>query len=154
MSSDGPVHFPSSEPAEPQLNGHGEPHDALADTDTDLHTDAAADETEVGQTEVGQSIQTAETGADEDPTVLLEQNAAPAAVLNSSSSSPPSRTVAIIKPHALEHRFNIESRISEAGFEVSVLLRPSSVHFPLGVVSSPFPCCPSVLRHVLMSRVR
>jgi len=28
------------------------------------------------------------------------------------------RTVAIIKPHALQHRFDIEQRISEAGFEV------------------------------------
>lgn len=29
------------------------------------------------------------------------------------------RTVAIIKHHALEHRFDIESRIQEASFEVS-----------------------------------
>ena len=28
------------------------------------------------------------------------------------------RTVAMIKTHALEHRFEIESRIVEAGFEV------------------------------------
>lgn len=28
------------------------------------------------------------------------------------------RTVAIIKTHALDHRFDIEPRISEAGFEV------------------------------------
>ncbi|KZT73714.1 nucleoside diphosphate kinase, partial [Daedalea quercina L-15889] len=30
----------------------------------------------------------------------------------------PTRTVAIIKPHALPHRFDIEHRISEAGFEI------------------------------------
>lgn len=29
------------------------------------------------------------------------------------------RTVAIIKPHALQHRFDIEHRISEAGFEIA-----------------------------------
>jgi len=36
----------------------------------------------------------------------------------SSSSYPVSRTVAIIKPHALRHRFDIERRIQEASFEV------------------------------------
>ncbi|KAI0315806.1 hypothetical protein OF83DRAFT_321579 [Amylostereum chailletii] len=30
----------------------------------------------------------------------------------------PTRTVAIIKPHALEHRFDIEHRITEASFEI------------------------------------
>ncbi|KAG5636554.1 hypothetical protein H0H81_007631 [Sphagnurus paluster] len=38
-----------------------------------------------------------------------------------SSPSPPApitRTVAIIKPHALVHRFDIEPRIQEAGFEI------------------------------------
>ena len=30
----------------------------------------------------------------------------------------PTRTVAIIKPHALDHRFEIEHRITEAKFEV------------------------------------
>jgi len=34
------------------------------------------------------------------------------------STAPPTRTVAIIKTHALNHRFDIEHRISEAGFEV------------------------------------
>ena len=35
-----------------------------------------------------------------------------------SSSSPVTRTVAIIKNHALKHRFEIERRIQEASFEV------------------------------------
>lgn len=34
------------------------------------------------------------------------------------SPSSTTRTVAIIKTHALDHRFDIEQRISEAGFEV------------------------------------
>lgn len=38
--------------------------------------------------------------------------------LTSSPSARVTRTVAIIKPHALPHRFDIEHRISEAGFEV------------------------------------
>jgi hypothetical protein len=46
--------------------------------------------------------------------------------LNSSTPTPTSpfvsstRTVAIIKPHAVDHRFEIEHRISEAKFEVRV----------------------------------
>lgn len=36
----------------------------------------------------------------------------------SSPVFPPTRTVAIIKHHALNHRFDIELRISDAGFEV------------------------------------
>jgi hypothetical protein len=36
----------------------------------------------------------------------------------STSKQPLTRTVAIIKPHALQHRFDIEHRIQEAGFEV------------------------------------
>ncbi|KZV65301.1 hypothetical protein PENSPDRAFT_690007 [Peniophora sp. CONT] len=42
-------------------------------------------------------------------------------LVSSSPSSPrvaPTRTVAIIKPHALEHRFDIEHRITEASFEI------------------------------------
>ena len=35
-----------------------------------------------------------------------------------SSSLPRTRTVAIVKNHALQHRLDIEPRISEAGFEV------------------------------------
>jgi hypothetical protein len=35
-----------------------------------------------------------------------------------SSLSPITRTVAIIKTHALHHRFDIERRIQEASFEV------------------------------------
>ncbi|KAI0729606.1 hypothetical protein C8Q72DRAFT_777779 [Fomitopsis betulina] len=38
--------------------------------------------------------------------------------LTSSPSARVTRTVAIIKPHALPHRFDIEHRISEAGFEI------------------------------------
>jgi hypothetical protein len=36
----------------------------------------------------------------------------------SASEGPVTRTVAIIKNHALEHRFDIEHRIQEAKFEV------------------------------------
>lgn len=39
------------------------------------------------------------------------------AVLHS-SALPRTRTVAIVKNHALHHRLDIEPRISEAGFEV------------------------------------
>jgi len=41
--------------------------------------------------------------------------------------------VAIIKPHAVDHRFEIEHRITEAKFEVRLLLsthRPASLIFP------------------------
>ena len=42
------------------------------------------------------------------------------------------RTVAIIKPHAVDHRFEIEHRITEAKFEVrlpsSTLLRATKAH--------------------------
>ncbi|KAF9556758.1 hypothetical protein CPC08DRAFT_669527 [Agrocybe pediades] len=37
---------------------------------------------------------------------------------SSSSGAPLTRTVAIIKPHALDHRFEIERRIQEASFEI------------------------------------
>jgi hypothetical protein len=40
-------------------------------------------------------------------------------VMSSPHAAGPTRTVAIIKHHALEHRFDIEARITEAGFEVS-----------------------------------
>jgi hypothetical protein len=39
---------------------------------------------------------------------------------------PRTRTVAIVKNHALQHRLDIEPRISEAGFEV----RETSPHLP------------------------
>ncbi|VDC04460.1 unnamed protein product [Peniophora sp. CBMAI 1063] len=42
-------------------------------------------------------------------------------LVSSVPSSPrvaPTRTVAIIKPHALDHRFDIEHRITEASFEI------------------------------------
>jgi hypothetical protein len=42
-------------------------------------------------------------------------------VMSSTLSAGPTRTVAIIKNHALESRFDIESRITEAGFEVTPL---------------------------------
>ncbi|KAI0770258.1 hypothetical protein C8Q74DRAFT_1201520 [Fomes fomentarius] len=38
--------------------------------------------------------------------------------ITSSPGSPTTRTVAIIKNHALNHRFEIEPRISDAGFEI------------------------------------
>jgi hypothetical protein len=41
-------------------------------------------------------------------------------VMSSPHAAGPTRTVAIIKHHALEHRFDIEARITEAGFEVSL----------------------------------
>ena len=43
----------------------------------------------------------------------------PTTPLLNSPVSKSTRTVAIIKNHALNHRFDIELRISEAGFEVS-----------------------------------
>jgi hypothetical protein len=42
-------------------------------------------------------------------------------------SSQATRTVAIIKPHAVDHRFEIEHRITEAKFEVRHLVINSSV---------------------------
>ncbi|KAF9475651.1 hypothetical protein BDN70DRAFT_923851 [Pholiota conissans] len=50
----------------------------------------------------------------------FEENVATSEPLQASvsSSSPITRTVAIIKPHALRHRFDIERRIQEASFEI------------------------------------
>lgn len=48
-----------------------------------------------------------------------------ATLLTSPPKSPmalPTRTVAILKNHALDHRFDIEARITEAQFEVSLAL--------------------------------
>ena len=42
-----------------------------------------------------------------------------------SLSLPRTRTVAIVKNHALQHRLDIEPRISEAGFEVRELPTPT-----------------------------
>ena len=55
-----------------------------------------------------------------------ELDAAPAPVLSHSArtslgTTAVTRTVAIIKTHALSHRFEIERRILEASFEVSIL---------------------------------
>lgn len=50
------------------------------------------------------------------PIALLQQDSGHV----DSSSSIPTRTVAIIKTHALEQRLEIEPRILEANFEVSV----------------------------------
>lgn len=52
--------------------------------------------------------------------------------LTSSPSATVTRTVAIIKPHALPHRFDIEHRISEAGFEVRPAFRHASIWLPRG----------------------
>ena len=49
----------------------------------------------------------------EDNTVTIQPMAS-----SVSSISPITRTVAIIKTHALQHRFDIEKRIQEASFEV------------------------------------
>ncbi|KJA21178.1 hypothetical protein HYPSUDRAFT_165972 [Hypholoma sublateritium FD-334 SS-4] len=49
----------------------------------------------------------------EDNTVILQPM-----VSAVSSTSPITRTVAIIKTHALQHRFDIEKRIQEASFEI------------------------------------
>lgn len=49
-------------------------------------------------------------------------NATPEPLRSSTSSlTPITRTVAIIKTHALPHRFDIERRIQEASFEVRFL---------------------------------
>jgi hypothetical protein len=55
-------------------------------------------------------------GLDTDETITI---GSPPATMTASTGSIPTRTVAIIKNHALQHRFDIEARISEAGFEVS-----------------------------------
>jgi len=52
-------------------------------------------------------------------TELLYDDATPEPLQPSTSSlTPITRTVAIIKTHALAHRFDIERRIQEASFEV------------------------------------
>ncbi|GBE85018.1 predicted protein [Sparassis crispa] len=48
----------------------------------------------------------------------LENEALEETSINPPQNSRITRTVAIIKTHALEHRFEIEHRISEAGFEI------------------------------------
>lgn len=48
-----------------------------------------------------------------------EGNRTPHISSSTSSVGTITRTVAIIKPHALAHRFDIERRIQEASFEVS-----------------------------------
>jgi hypothetical protein len=53
-------------------------------------------------------------------------------------SSQATRTVAIIKPHAVDHRFEIEHRITEAKFEVRQLIINCSV---AQVDSMMFPRC-------------
>ena len=45
-----------------------------------------------------------------------------------SSLTPITRTVAIIKTHALPHRFDIERRIQEATFEVRFLFLTRDIH--------------------------
>jgi len=53
---------------------------------------------------------------------LQYANATPEPLRSSTSSlTPITRTVAIIKTHALPHRFDIERRIQEASFEVRFL---------------------------------
>jgi hypothetical protein len=54
-----------------------------------------------------------------DNQVLLADDTVTASTL----AAGPTRTVAIIKHHALQHRFDIETRIAEAGFEVGVSLK-------------------------------
>ncbi|KAG5718900.1 Thioredoxin domain-containing protein 3 like protein, partial [Termitomyces sp. T112] len=49
-------------------------------------------------------------------TLHVEENAL--GLQHSQSTYPITRTVAIIKPHALPHRFEIEHRIQEASFEI------------------------------------
>ncbi|KZT09119.1 uncharacterized protein LAESUDRAFT_647207 [Laetiporus sulphureus 93-53] len=50
--------------------------------------------------------------------VELPSSPTPLPTSPSTATSRTTRTVAIIKHHALEHRFDIEQRISEAGFEI------------------------------------
>lgn len=52
--------------------------------------------------------------------------APPPATVTSPRAELPTRTVAIIKHHALDHRLDIEPRISEAGFEA----RSPSISLP------------------------
>ena len=52
----------------------------------------------------------------------MSQPSSPSQAGLSSSGGPVTRTVAIIKNHALDHRFDIEQRIHEAKFEVSPYL--------------------------------
>ena len=53
---------------------------------------------------------------------LQYDNATPEPLRSSTSSlTPITRTVAIIKTHALPHRFDIERRVQEASFEVRFL---------------------------------
>jgi hypothetical protein len=47
---------------------------------------------------------------------------------STSSLTPVTRTLAIIKTHALAHRFDIERRIQEASFEVCQEVLPHNVH--------------------------
>jgi hypothetical protein len=49
---------------------------------------------------------------------MSEQNIVIKDVVATLADVNPTRTVAIIKPHALDHRFEIEHRITEAKFEV------------------------------------
>ncbi|CCM00649.1 uncharacterized protein FIBRA_02687 [Fibroporia radiculosa] len=54
-----------------------------------------------------------------EPQAEPEEFDAPSTPIPTSTSlSLPTRTVAIIKPHALNNRFDIEQRITEAGFEI------------------------------------
>ncbi|KAI0269913.1 hypothetical protein BC834DRAFT_922713 [Gloeopeniophorella convolvens] len=61
-------------------------------------------------------------GAGNSPVAIHDDALSPTVVsANSAPASPPfksTRTVAIIKPHALDHRFDIEHRITEAKFEI------------------------------------
>lgn len=61
---------------------------------------------------------------DDDHRLLYEDEVPPALSTRTSlgGTSAVTRTVAIIKTHALNHRFEIERRIEEASFEVRVSL--------------------------------
>lgn len=63
--------------------------------------------------------------------VLLADDTVTASTL----AAGPTRTVAIIKHHALQYRFDIETRIAEAGFEVSFFL--SEMYSPASSHASP-----------------
>lgn len=56
---------------------------------------------------------------------------------NSTSLTPITRTLAIIKTHALAHRFDIERRIQEASFEVR---RKASISYLTGLTYLDIDC--------------
>jgi hypothetical protein len=115
MSSGGLLDLAASEQGAALTNGHHQGHNVSADPHS--QAEMASEQAEFDNMAL---VNGKNADVDADRTAHIEQQASPAAA--AAQASPPSalmRTVAIIKHHALEDRFNIESRITEAGFEVS-----------------------------------